>query len=299
MRSSISYYMFIFSFCIFSCSKKLEITENLSDDDRESVYKVLKDVSYGSDTEQVMDIYLSHMATSFGNRNYTVVFLNGGGYYFSDKSQEGRYIEPYIKKGLNVINLNYLLKRWVIIDLTRELKFLKAKNADYGLKLDNKIVTGFFARAHIATNMGLAQNNPAYPDKLEEGIQIVGIINFSIPVDDLNAVERIFTEHENELFKTSGKALLAAEDYESKENIPVFEPITCFDPNDPPIFFWPGVQDEQIPPSAFERFVTMLRKTKDFLIYLPEARHSPIKEQLKNAYIEIFKCLIHCKNIAK
>jgi acetyl esterase/lipase len=162
---------------------------HLANAEKETVYKVLKDVSYGSDAEQVMDIYLSEKAKSFGKRNYTVVFLHGGGYYFSDKSQEERYIEPYLKKGLNVINLNYRLKRGIPMatsDLTHALNFLKANKNDYKLNLKNVIVTGFSAGAHIATNVGLAQNNPEYPNKLNNGTQIVGIINFSGPVDGLD-----------------------------------------------------------------------------------------------------------------
>jgi acetyl esterase/lipase len=294
MKTAALFLPLIFLILLSSCSKKLTSTVDLSATEKETVYKILKDVSYGSDAEQTMDIYLSQKANSLGKRNYTIVFLHGGGYYFSDKSQEERYIEPYLKKGLNVVNLNYRLKRGIPLatsDLTNALNFLKAKNADYGLNLDKVIVTGFSAGAHIATNVGLAQNNPEYPNKLGEGIVIVGIINFSGPVDGLDVVERIFTEHENEQFRTVGRALFPAEDYESKENIAIYEPITYFDQNDPPIFLWHGGLDDQIPPVTFEKFVPLLGKNKDILIYIPHGGHSPTKEELEYAYIEIFKFL--------
>jgi acetyl esterase/lipase len=284
----------IFSFLLSSCSKKLTSTIDLSATQKESVYKVLKDVSYGSDAEQVMDIYLSQNAKSLGKRNYTIVFLHGGGYYFSDKSQEERYIEPYLKKGLNVVNLNYRLKRGIPVatsDLTNSLNFLKAKDSKYGLNMANVILTGFSAGAHIATNVGLTQNNSEYPNKLDDGIVIAGIINFSGPVDGLDVVERIFTEHENEKFRAVGGALFPAEDYESKENIAIYEPITYFDQNDPPIFLWHGGLDDQILPVTFERFVPMLRKDKDVRIFIPDGKHSPIREEIERAYIEVFKYL--------
>ncbi len=292
MQKKSIYLILIFSIFLSSCSKKLTSTVDFSDAEKETVYKVLKDVSYGSDAEQVMDIYLSQNAKSFGKRNYTIVFLHGGGYYLSDKTQEERYIEPYLKKGLNVVNLNYRLKRGIPMatsDLTHALNFLQAKNADYGLNLENVIMTGFSAGAHIATNVGLAQNNPEYSNKLDGGILIVGIINFSGPVDGLDVVERIFTQHENEQYQAVGKALFPPEEYESKENLEVFEPITYFDAKDPPVFLWHGGQDDQIPPSTFEQFVPLLRKDKDFLIFIPEARHSPTKEELEKAYIEVFR----------
>ena len=156
MKINVLHLLLIFLIILSSCSKKLTSIQDLSTDQQTAAYKALKDVSYGSDAEQVMDIYLSQKAKSFGKSNYTVVFLHGGGYYFSDKSQEERYIEPYLKKGLNVVNLNYRLKRGIPMatsDLTHALNFLKAKNADYGLNLENVIVTGFSAGAHIATNV--------------------------------------------------------------------------------------------------------------------------------------------------
>lgn len=59
----------------------------------------MKDVSYGTDAKENMDIYLSKDAKSYGKNNYTIFFLYGGGYYLSDKSEEEKYIEPFMKKG--------------------------------------------------------------------------------------------------------------------------------------------------------------------------------------------------------
>lgn len=260
----------------------------------ETVYKVLKDVSYGSDAEQTMDIYLSEKAKSYGKLNYTIVFLHGGAYYLSDKSQEERYIEPYLKKGLNVVNLNYRLKRGIPFatsDLTNDLNFLKANNTKYGLNLDNVIVTGFSAGAQIATNVGLEQNNPSFPDKLNTGISIKGIINFSGPVDDLDAIEKIFVDHENELFSKAGKALFPSEGYTSYEVLSVYAPVSYFDANDPPVFLWHGGLDDQIPPATFEQFVSLMRKGKDTRMFIPNGKHSPTEEELATAYMEIFKFL--------
>ena len=88
--------------------------------------------------------------------------------------------------------MNYRLKRGIPLatsDLAKALNFLKATNGDYNLNLSQIIVTGFSAGAQIATNVGIAQNNPSFPDKLNTGISIKGIINFSGPVDDLDIIE--------------------------------------------------------------------------------------------------------------
>ncbi|TLP70542.1 alpha/beta hydrolase [Maribacter sp. ACAM166] len=260
-----------------------------------ATYEIMKNVSYGTDAEQNMDIYLSKDAKSYGKNNYTIVFLHGGGYYLSDKSEDEKYIEPYLKKGLNVVNINYRLKKGIPIattDLTNALNFLKANNNNYDLNLNNIIVTGFSAGAHIATNVGVSQNNPEYPNKLNNGITITGIINFSGLVDGLNVVEKIFSGNENEVFRDIGKALFPSNDsYELIEKIAVYEPVTYFDKNDPPIFLWHGGKDNQIPPETFEKFVPMLNKNKDFVIYKLNGLHSPNEEELKNAYVEIFTFL--------
>ncbi len=277
-----------------SCSKTLTSILDKSAEQIANTYEIRKNVSYGRDAEQKLDIYISKDASSYGKNNFTIVFLHGGAYYASDKSAEERYIEPYLKKGLNVVNMNYRLKRGISVattDLTNALNFLKTNNTEYGLDLDNIIVTGFSAGAHIATIVGLAQNNADYPDTLMEGIRITGIVNFSGPVDGLDVVEKIFVDHENALWSKAGRALFPSEGYEQKERIAVYEPITYLDKHDPPVFLWHGGEDNQIPPETFVEFNRNLIEGKDRVIYLPEARHSPTQEELEHAYIEIFRFL--------
>ena len=277
-----------------SCSKKLTSVPDKTTEQISATYEIKRDIPYGTDVEQNMDIYLSKDAKSYGKKNYTIVFLHGGAYYLSDKSKEERYIEPYLKKGLNIVNMNYRLKQGIPIatsDLTNALNFLKANNSNYDLNLNNIIVTGFSAGAHIATNVGVSQNNSDYPNKLNEGIEITGIINFSGPVDGLDVVEKIFVDHKNDLYSKAGNALFPSEGYESKEKIAVYEPITYLDANDPPIFIWHGGKDDQIPPDTFEKFVELLNNKKDFVGYHPDGLHSPNEGELKNAYINIFEFL--------
>ncbi len=279
---------------VSSCTKKLSSIEDMTTDEINAAYELLKDVSYGSDAEQNMDIYISEYANSYGKKNYTIVFLHGGAYYLSDKSLEEKYIQPYLKKGLNVVNMNYRLKRGIPMataDLTNALNFLKASNSDYNLNLSNIILTGFSAGAQIATNVGLSTNNESFPDKLDEGLVIQGIINFSGPVDDLDVIEKIFIDYDYDLFSKAGKALFPSEGYEKKEVVSVYEPITYFDENDPPVFLWHGGKDIQIPPHTFEDFSSKLRKNKDVLSYIPDGKHSPTEVQLEAAYVKIFQFL--------
>ncbi len=293
MKKSI-FILFFLPIITTSCSKRLA-SSLTSSDKIAGAYDILQDVSYGSDAQQNMDIYLSKNAASTSAKNLTIVFLHGGGYYLSDKTAEERYIEPYLAKGYNVVNMNYRIKRGIPIataDLTNALNFLKANNGEYTLNLNNIILTGFSAGAQIATNVGLSQNNPEYPDKLEDGINILGIINFSGPVDGLDVVEKVFMDHENALFREIGSALFPShDDYTAKEQLSIYEPITYFDKYDPPIFLWHGGRDDQIPSETFRKFISLLNEEKDHVEYIPDGLHSPSDEELKEAYVRIFEFL--------
>ncbi len=294
MRNTLIFTSIISLMILTSCSRKLSSIQDKAPEQIASIYQILKDVSYGSDPEQKMDIYLSKDAKSYGNNNYTIVFLHGGAYYLSDKSEEENYIEPYLKKGLNVVNLNYRLQKGVALatsDLSHALNYLERNKGDYNLNLNNIILTGFSAGAQIATNVGLAQNNMSFPDNLSDGLTIKGIINFSGPVDDLDVIEKIFVDFDYELFSKAGKALFPSDGYERKEVVSVYEPITYFDQNDPPVFLWHGGMDNQIPPETFIDFASKLREGKDVLSYIPTGKHSPTQEELKVAYSKIFDFL--------
>ncbi|QKG56135.1 alpha/beta hydrolase [Hymenobacter sp. BRD128] len=263
----------------------------------QAAYTVTKDVAYGTDKEQALDIYLSPTAKSLKKENYTIVFLHGGGYYVSDKSREERYIQPYLKKGLNVVNMNYRIKRGVPIateDLTYALNFLRANNSTYHLNLDRVIVTGFSAGAHIASLVAVTANDPAYSPKLASGIKIAGVINFSGPVDGLDVVEKVFTSNDVPVMHAIGVALFPeTTEYAPKEYIRKFEPITYFDKNDPPFFIWQGGKDDQVPPVTFEKFVALLQQEpqKNEVLFVPEGQHSPNANELADAYQAIFNFL--------
>ena len=281
-------------FIVFSsCSVKLTSVSDKSTEQIKTSYQVIKDVSYGSDKEQDMDIYISKDAKKLKSKNFTVVFLHGGGYYVSDKSKEEKYIQPYLKKGMNVANINYRLKRGIPIateDLTTALNFLKSNNATYQLNLSKVILTGFSAGAHIASNVAVTTNNPEYPNKLNNAIKILAIINFSGPVDGLDVVEKVFIDNDVQIMKDIGNALFPySKGYVPKDTIVKYEPITYFDKSDPPFFLWHGGKDDQILPSTFAKFVDLLNedKNKNEVIFSTEGFHDPNATELTNAYTKI------------
>ncbi|NML64030.1 alpha/beta hydrolase [Hymenobacter sp. RP-2-7] len=280
-----------------SCAVQLARVPDQTPAQMQAAYRVTKDVAYGADPEQKLDMYLSPTANHLKQKNYTIVFLHGGGYYVSDKTREERYIQPYLKKGLNVVNMNYRIKRGVPLateDLTYALNFLQANNATYHLDLSRIIVTGFSAGAHIASLVAVTANDPAYTPKLDSGLKIAGVVNFSGPVDGLDVVEKVFMSNDVPVMKAIGVALFPeTTDYAPKDYIRKFEPITYFDKNDPPFFIWQGGKDDQVPPVTFEKFVALLKQNpqKNEVLFVPDGQHSPSAAELANAYQAIFEFL--------
>lgn len=258
---------------------------------------VTKDVAYGPDPEQTLDLYRAAQAPKRHAPTYTVVFLHGGGYYLSDKTKEERYLQPYLQKGVTVVNLNYRLKRGIPLateDLTLALNFLAAHRATLSVPLDRVVLTGFSAGAHIASLVAVTANDPAYPHPLAPGIHIAAVVNFSGPVGGLDVVEAVFMNHPVPVMHAIGLALFPeTSGYAPKEVTRQYEPLTYWDPQDPPFFIWHGGQDDQVPPVTFEAFVERLAqdRKKNLVLYVPEGHHSPSATELETAYQRIFPFL--------
>lgn len=262
-----------------------------------AMYDVTRDVAYGADPEQTMDVYLPKNGSRPRRPTYTLVFLHGGGYYISDKTKEERYIRPYLQRGVTVVNLNYRLKRGIPVateDLTLALNFLAKQQASYPVNLHRVVLSGFSAGGHIASLVAVTANDPTYAHPLAPGIGIAGVVNFSGPVGGLDVVEKVFMDHSMPLMKDIGVALFPeTQEYAPKEVTRRYEPLTYLDPKDPPFFIWQGGQDDQVPPVTFAQFVQLLQpdKRKNVVLFVPDGRHSPSGSELEAAYQQIFAFL--------
>lgn len=260
-------------------------------------HAVYVDVSYGEHDRQVMDIHIARDATSRGGQNPTIVFLHGGGFSFGGKSANGRYVTPFLRNGMNVVNMSYRVGRGVAVateDLTNALNHLARNRDRYPLDLSNVIVAGFSAGATIATTVGFSQTDSEYPFPLTEGIRITGILNFSGPVDRLEVVEEIFKSSPDESWKMIGRNLFPPDPrFGREEMIERFTPFTYFGNDVPPIFLTHGGRDDQIPPSTFARFTEALNNSSVYhrIVFYPEAGHSLGEQELQETFIEVFRFL--------
>lgn len=145
----------LFLFLITGC--------NNSDDteikDDTSVAKQLMDVSYGSDSEQKIDIYLP----SGRIESTKVILLFHGGSWVSGNKSDMTYIVPTIQQQFPnhaIVNINYRLATQTspafpkqINDIQEAIKYLE--NSHYAISDDYAFI-GFSAGGHLAMLYGYA-----------------------------------------------------------------------------------------------------------------------------------------------
>jgi acetyl esterase/lipase len=255
------------------------------------------DVPYGDHPRQVMDIHIARHVERRGDRNFTIVFLHGGGFSFGDKSTNGRYVTPFLQRRMNVVNMSYRIRQGVAVateDLTNALNHLARHNDRYGLDLSDVVVAGFSAGAMIATTVGFSQDDPGYPFPLDERIRITGILNFYGPVDRLEEIEEIFRSSADETWQLVGRNLFPADPrFGRAEMIERFTPFTYLRDGLPPVFLSHGGLDDQVPPSTFARFNEALASSSTYhrIVFYPEAGHSLRQQELHDTFVEVFRFL--------
>ena len=126
----------------------LSVLENRGERPLGDDYRVVTDEAYGPHDRQRMDLYLAKDVERLGSRDFTIVFLHGGGFSFGDKANNQRYIKFFLQKGLNVVNMNYRIREGIpraTEDLALALNHLVRHAGEHGLRLNKVVVGGFSA----------------------------------------------------------------------------------------------------------------------------------------------------------
>lgn len=173
----IFYVIPLFLFLTFiSCSSNSE-TNNSTDFSTE---KTLLNVSYGSNSQQVFDLYLP--ANRSESSTKTLILIHGGGWVEGDKA-DFNYIISNLKNSLPnyaIANINYRLSTignpafpMQINDITSVIS--KLKNNNYGISDDFGLI-GASAGAHLSMLYGYAYNTN---NDIKMVCSIVGPTNFT------------------------------------------------------------------------------------------------------------------------
>lgn len=169
----------IFSLLLVSGSL-IACNKSDSDETPASTESTQKDVAYGTDPAQKMDIYLPAGRTSAATK--VMVLVHGGGWTGGDKSEFDAYI-PTLKQRLPdyaIININYRLatsnaNRFPAQenDVKAALEFVANKSSEYKIS-QTVVLMGFSAGAHLALLQGYKHTSPLKPS---------AIVSFFAPTD--------------------------------------------------------------------------------------------------------------------
>ena len=163
-RMKLLFSLLLVTSSLIACNKSIK-----GDDTPASTESTQKDVAYGTDPAQKMDIYLPAGRTTAATK--IMVLVHGGGWTAGDKAEFDAYI-PTLKQrmpGYAIVNLNYRLatsnaNRFPAQenDIKAALEFIANKTGEY--KVSQEIVLmGFSAGAHLALLQGYKHTAPLKP----------------------------------------------------------------------------------------------------------------------------------------
>ena len=153
--------------------------ENDADDTNQPA-KTLLNVSYGSDPEQKLDIYLPAGRTTSATK--VIILLHGGAWATGDKTDFNEYVDTLKRRipGYAIFNVNYRLSTGLSNlfptqenDVKAAFEFIYSKRSEYVIS-DKFVLLGASAGGHLALLQGYKNTSP---------LQVKAIVDFFGPTD--------------------------------------------------------------------------------------------------------------------
>lgn len=137
----------------------------------ENIVKI-KDLAYGNDPEQILDLYYP---SGTGSALPAIVSVHGGGYVYGDKGLYRFYCMSLAQRGFAVVNFSYRLAPGYrfpaqLNDVNAVMQFARSHAEEYFIDPHNIFFVGDSAGAQMASQYLAAVTNPAYASLL--GLEI-------------------------------------------------------------------------------------------------------------------------------
>lgn len=159
-------------------------------------FSVTRDIAYGDDPEQRLDLYLqgSRVGESFRRApdpRPTLLFIHGGGWLRRDSRPES-LILPFVEQGWHALGMTYRLGPGTapaaVDDGVCALGWV-VRNADrFGFDLEKIVVTGLSAGGHLSLTSGILGSRPGHECSPGNGFRVHSVINW-YGITDIEAVE--------------------------------------------------------------------------------------------------------------
>jgi acetyl esterase/lipase len=256
-------------------------------------------IPYANDTlkKHLLDIYLPPT----GKSSYPlIVWIHGGAWMLNDKYADmgymGNTLKAFIDSGYAVASIDYRYSTTAIFpaqiqDCNQALEFLYDKAAKYNLDKNRITLIGFSAGGHLATLMGLSNNNKVkdfYHDGKPTHFKIRLVLDFYGPADFLTLKGNDSPDPKNPITLLLGGQALSHPDLAKKAS-----PVNYADKNDPPFLIVQGEKDDSVNPTQSINLSALLTKlgVKNELIVVPGAPHYGVMFDADNIRKSMFSML--------
>jgi acetyl esterase/lipase len=263
---------------IFSCSED-DFTTNNTEVTTSLEFRQELNVSYGSDSDQVFDIYLPENRTL---ETKVMILVHGGGWTSGDKSSMDDFKDIMLQDlpNIAIVNINYRLADpdnqpypMQIDDITTIVNVLKTNQNDYVISNDIGFL-GTSAGAHLSMLWSYAFDTD---DNVQMVASIVGPTNFTDPA---------YTENEDPVLQ---EIINVFGINASTANLEELSPYHQATPTAPPTILFYGGEDPLIPTSQgvdMEAKLSELGVTHQFTLY-PNAGHGWVGPELLDTWSKL------------
>jgi acetyl esterase/lipase len=209
-------------------------------------------VAYNNDTlqEHLLDMYLP--AGTKGNAPLVIV-IHGGGWLGNDKYADMGYMtktmSELLNRGFAIASINYYHSTQKVFpaqiqDCNRAVSYLFDNAGKYGLDNKRFAVMGFSAGGHLASLLGLSNNDKVkdfFMPGTNQSFTIKAVVDFYGPAEII-----LLPGIEDE--KSPEGILLGAAPIARPDLARTASPVTYVDKNDPPFLIIHGEKDDMVSP---------------------------------------------------
>ena len=265
---------------------------------------VYGNISYAGDTlkNHLLDVYLPPNAKG---PLPLVIWIHGGAWLENDKYADMGYmkktVRSFIDSGYALASINYRYSTTAkfpaqIQDCNLAIEYLYLNAEKYNLNKDKFALIGFSAGGHLASLLGLSNNNTVesfYTHEKKPSFKIKMVLDFYGPSDLVILAAAPDTSINNERNPVS--ILLGALPLKRPDLARIASPVSYIDKDDPPFLIVQGEKDQSVPytQSVILHSWLDLAAVKNELVIVPGAPHYGVMFDADDIRDRVFYFLRH------
>jgi len=263
---------------VFSSCKKDDAPE-------QDMSVTMLNVSYGTNTQQKMDVYLPAIRNA--TTTIVIIMIHGGGWNTGDKADFNEYVDSMKKRepSYAIFNINYRLANTPDIfpaqeqDVKAAVEFIYNQRQEYKIS-DKFVLVGASAGAHLALLQGYKYSTPIKPK---------AIIDFFGPTDLLD----LYNNPSNPLVQPTLLSVTGGTPTTNNTLYTQSSPINFVSTQSPPTMILHGGADIIVSPSQsiqLNNKLTIAGVSRDYIFY-PTEGHGWIGANLSDSFNRILAFL--------